>query len=405
MKSTVLCADIGTTSLKAGLIGGCGEVAAFSQRTFRNPDDEHAALAWLPALCSAVREMSAAGTADIRAVCISGNGPTIVSEDGTTLLWNADIPPAETTGSRAEKSLFIPRLLAFRTLFPSRWNSSRYVYSGPEFLIHQLCGGSVTILPESRYAESYWTKTQLLSVSLPEEKLPPFVPVAYNAGNTLPEITVQLSLPHPVPVFCCGPDFVAAMVGTNSLAPGKLYDCAGSSEGVNLCTAVPVTGKGLLSLPSVVPDLWNAAVMQAESGRMFVNFKRIVEAIEERSISYEELISGCISNPGSDGFEILEFVANNLKKSIKLLFDAAAENGLHVELPVVVTGGQAKSGQWMQMKCNYAGVPLAVCNCPDAELIGDAVIAQTGLGTYRSIKDAADAIVKITKVYTPESAG
>lgn len=401
MKRTVLCADIGTTSLKAGLINSSGEVTAFSQQVFHKPDDVHAALTWLPALCTAVREMTAAGAPDINAVCISGNGPSIVSEDGTTLLWNADIPDVSVHGTPAEKSLFIPRLLAFRILFPSRWNSSRYMYSGPEFLVHQLCGSSVTVLPEDRYTESYWTGTQLLSVSIPAEKLPPFVPVAFNAGSTLPAVTRQLCLPHAVPVFCCGPDFVAAMIGTNSLSPGKIYDCAGSSEGVNLCTAVPVLQRGILPLPSVIPGLWNAGVLQTESGRMFVNFKKIVEAIEEHRISYAELIAMSISNPGSDGFEILELVANNMKKSVKMLLDAAGENQLETIFPVVVTGGQAKNGQWMQMKCNYAGVPLAVCNCPDAELIGDAVTALTGLGEYNSIQEAADSIVKITKVYTP----
>ena len=404
MKSTVLCADIGTTSLKAGLIDSRGEVAAVSQQNFHKPDDAHAALAWLPALCSAVREMISAGESDISAVCISGNGPTIVSEDGTTLLWNADIQSAYIYGMPAGKSLFIPRLTAFRTMFPSQWNSSRYIYSGPEFLIHQLCGSSLTILPEARYTESYWTKTQLLSVSISSEKLPPFVPIAYNAGNTLPDITGQLRLPHPVPTFCGGPDFVAAMIGTNSLTPGKMYDCAGSSEGINLCTAVPVIHQDILPLPSVIPELWNAAVLQSESGRMFVNFKKIVETIEERSVSYAELISMSISNPDSDGFEILELVANNMKRSIKILLDAARKNQINVTFPVIVTGGQAKNEQWMQMKCNYTGVPLAVCNCPDAELIGDAVSAQFGLGTYSSIQEAAGTIVKITKVYTPEHA-
>ncbi|MCK9168788.1 MAG: FGGY-family carbohydrate kinase [Treponema sp.] len=404
MESTVLCADIGTTSLKAGLIDAKGEVAAVSQQNFHKPDDAHAALAWLPALCTAVQEMTSAEKKDISAICISGNGPTIVSEDGTTLLWNADIPSVDIYGTPAEKSLFIPRLAAFRKMFPSQWNSSGYIYSGPEFLIHQLCGSSLTILPEARYTESYWSETQLLSVSIPSGKLPPFVPIAYNAGNTTPEITGQLDLPHDVPIFCGGPDFVAAMIGTNSLTPGKMYDCAGSSEGVNLCTAAPVIQQGIRPLPSVIPELWNAAVLQTESGRLFVNFKKIVEAIEECSVSYGELISMSISNPDSDGFEILELVANNMKRSVKTLLDAAKKNNISVTFPVIVTGGQAKNEQWMQMKCNYTGVPLAVCNCPDAELIGDAVSAQTGLGTYSSIRKAADAIVKITKIYTPEHA-
>jgi xylulokinase len=404
MKGLVLCVDIGTTSLKAGLIGAGGEIISLSQQTFHKPDDVHAALAWLPALCCAVQEMKEEAAADICGICISGNGPTIVSEDGTTLLWNTDIPPSGLTLAPVVKSLFIPRILAFRSMYPLQWDASRYVYSGPEYLIHQLCGSDVTILPEARYKESYWTDEHLISVSIPKTKLPPFVPVSYNAGATVPAVTKQLELPRSVPVLCGGPDFIAAMVGTNSLEPGKMYDCAGSSEGVNLCTPDPIKTPGILPLPSVIPGLWNAAVLQTESGRMFVNFKRIVEAIEERGISYAELISWCIANPESDGFELLELLADNLKKSITTLHSEAAANNITVKLPVVVTGGQAKNEQWMQMKCNYAAVPLAVCNCADAELLGDAAIAQAGLGNYKSIKEAADAIVKIIKVYEPDTA-
>jgi xylulokinase len=402
MESTVLCADIGTTSLKAGLITGSGDVVSLSQQTFAKPDDVHASASWLPALSGAVKDMAA--RTDISGICavsVSGNGPTIVSEDGTTLLWNTDIPPLDTAGTPAADSLFLPRILSFKSLFPSQYSASRFLFSGPEYFVHQLTGSCITVLPEERYRSAYWTEEQLASVSFPAEKLPPFVSSLFNAGNTLPAVTSFLGLAHPVPVFCCGPDFIAAMIGTDSLAPGKIYDCAGSSEGLNLCTSVPVEGPYIRMLPSVVPGLWNAAVLQTESGRMFVNFKRIVEAIEDRDISYEELIAYCIANPQSDGYDILELVAGNLRKAAETLVTAAEKSGLTPASEIVVTGGQAKNDQWMQMKCDTAGMALAVCNCADSELIGDAVTAQAGLGNYRSIREAAHAVVRITKRYTP----
>jgi xylulokinase len=85
-----------------------------------------------------------------------------------------------------------------------------------------------------------------------------------------------------------------------------------------------------------------------------------------------------------------------------MLLDAAQKNGITPVMPVAVTGGQAKNDQWMQMKCNYAGVPLSVCTCADAELIGDAVMAFTGLGIYGSLQQAASAIVRAAKTYVPE---
>ena len=404
-RKTVISADIGTTSLKAALIDFSGSVKAFAKESFEKPDEKYIARKWFPALCSAAKKLiDEAGGDDIAAIGISGNGPTIVSEDGTTLLWNADIPPAPIAGTSAAHSLFIPRIAAFRELFPAEWNASPYIYSGPEYLIRTLTGRALTILPEARYESAYWTREQLEAASVPESKLPPYVPIASDAGETSEDATKALGLKKPVRVFCGGPDFIAAMIGTNTLAVGRIYDRAGSSEGVNICTPFPLHAERVRSLPSVIPGLWNASMLQTESGRMFVNYKTIVEAIMEREFSYEELIAYCLEHPESDGYEILSLIAENLRQSFSALLAAAEKNNIRVRFPVVVTGGQTKNDAWMQMKCDYAGVPLALTACADAELIGDAAAAFTGSGEYESLEKAASALVKIIKIYKPQNA-
>ena len=221
-KKTVLSADIGTTSLKAALIDAAGNVKAFAKETFERPDERYIAQKWFPALCSAAKKLiNEVGEDDIAAIGISGNGPTIVSEDGTTLLWNADIKPAPIAGTSAAHSLFIPRIAAFRELFPAEWNASRYIYSGPEYLIRKLTGSNLTILPEARYESAYWTREQLEAASLPEGKLPPYVPLSSDAGATHEKATAALGLKKPVRVFCGGPDFIAAMIGTNTLSAAR----------------------------------------------------------------------------------------------------------------------------------------------------------------------------------------
>ncbi|MBQ9495779.1 MAG: hypothetical protein IJR50_09115 [Treponema sp.] len=400
-----LCADIGTTSLKAALIDKNGNMAAFSQKVFVNPDGEKVAHNWLPALYSAVQEMNMHAK-EICALCISGNGPTIVSEDGTTLLWNEPIDKIACAKTAAEntsiRSLFIPRLLAFRERFPAQWNMSRFVYSGPEYAIWQLTGKNLTILPEMRYGETYWTDEQLELVALEREKLPPFANIAHNTGMTTPKATARLGLHKPIPVFCGGPDFIAAMIGTGSLYAGALYDCAGSSEGVNLCTAHQIHEQGMRNLPSVASGLWNAAVLQQKSGLRFVTYKKKFEAHMNNEISYAELIEQSIADKSSEGFSILEELAVNFRNAVNALINVAEKNHITVQLPIIVTGGQAKNDVWMQMKCNYAHVPLATCTCTDAELLGNAACAFYGLGVHKSLTDAAKSIVKIARRYEPD---
>ncbi|MBQ9630453.1 MAG: hypothetical protein IJR49_02570, partial [Treponema sp.] len=308
----VLCVDIGTTSLKAALISGNGDILSFSGKQLskfcddicnheQSENQSATSQSWLPALASATKDIfanlekssiikksatmeeSASDvhksnfqeklSSEVCAIAISGNGPTIVSEDGTTLLWNkatdfsdeATNPlkntKIQTNTKNPSRSLFIPRLYAFKKLYASSWNLSHYIYSGPEYLIYKLTGKSVTILPEERYETAYWKSEDLESVSLEREKLPDFVPLGFCAGNTLPEITKQLSLSKPVPVFCTGPDFIAAMIGSNSFFDGKIYDRAGSSEGVNICSSTKIIKDGVRLLPSVISEKWNASVL------------------------------------------------------------------------------------------------------------------------------------------------
>lgn len=403
MIHTVLCADIGTTSLKAAVIDSTGEVVSFSRQAFSVKDSQYASKAWIPALCDAIAELKKTNSDGIRAVeavSISGNGPTVVAESGRTLLWNVPLRNASPS-----ESLFIPRLAAFKSLFPDDWKTSAYIYSGPEYLVWRLTGNAVTVLPEERYRSSYWTEESLKKAEIEKEKLPPYIQPTVPVGIIFPDMADLLEVPQGVPVICGGPDFIAAMVGTNSLEEGKLYDCAGSSEGVNLVTAKPLNVPGVLVLPSVIPELWNAAVMFTESGRIFLNYKIIMEAIAEKELSYSYLISQCIDNPRSDGYDVLLYLAQNVKTALGILKSSAAAQALPVAPLMAVTGGQAKNPRWMQMKADIAGIQLSVCLSADAELIGDAVFAQTALGKYKTLKEAADSIVKISEIYTPKQTG
>jgi len=402
---TILCADIGTSSLKAALIKSTGTVTAFSLQQFAPVRPEAAAGEWLKALCRAADEFSEKiGTAC--ALCISGNGPTMVSESGLTLRWNTALPKkaADTPLSdRGTDSLFLPRILAFRQMFRDSWNSGGFLFSGPEYLIWQLTGNAVTILPEARYLKAYWNDEELKRNSIPDWKLPPFVPPAFNAGLTRDEITAALRLPRQLPVFCGAPDFIVALIGTGTLKNGMLCDCAGSSEGLNLCTDRPVKDNGIRTLPSVVPDLWNAAVLFPESGKLFSDYKIRMEQSAGRKLSYDTLIAESVSDRESDGFRLMQTLALNVKKGLTILLEAAEQNGIAVSPYMSATGGQAKNSLWLQMKADITGYPIAVTTCPDSELTGDAAFAWKGLGFYGSVLEAAASLVKITTVYEPHS--
>ena len=94
MKESVLCVDIGTTSLKVGLISADGEVVFICTKKFKDCYSHFISLEWKICLQNAVKDLHDSGVCtefEINAIVVSGNGPTLVSQEGFTFLWNEKI--------------------------------------------------------------------------------------------------------------------------------------------------------------------------------------------------------------------------------------------------------------------------------------------------------------------------
>ena len=372
MIETVLAVDIGTTSLKAALVTAEGEVVAFNKSSFSAPQNRFVAEAWLWALKGSVDKIfkTVNDEVSVAAVSISGNGPTIVSDSGFTLRWNEEVEKLIITDFDEEsepekrvvarsKSLFLPKIAAFKLLFPDEFERTDFIYSGPEYLINKLTGSAVTILPEERFISAYWTAEELEEMRISQSKLPPYVKPGESFGPLLPEAAEFLGLKPETPVFGCGPDFVAALVGTNTLSAGKLCDRSGSSEGFNFCCDKQIFAEGVRTLPSIIPGLWNMSVIIPKSS----------------SLSPEERLA-------------------EVEQAIGKLKNALETNNIDFPEEITVTGGQTNDAGYMKKKEQRLGVKLNVCKCSDSELIGDACAAWYGLGKFSSLKEAAEALCK-----------
>ena len=261
MKDAILCVDIGTSSLKAALMPDSPKSIAYARANFMEKDESKIAREWVGALKQAVEELKQKSPdTGIEAVCISGNGPTVVSNNGLTLLWSKNAP----TSVSDKKSIWIPRLDAFRKLHTHHWYESDKIFGTPEYLIYRLTGNAVTILPEERFREIYWTEEQLKAEGFSDDeikKLPPFVKPGTLAGKITKQAAEETGLLEGTLVFCGAPDFVVALIGTDTLDTGMLCDRSGSSEGLNLCTPIPLNSPNIRTMPSIIPGMWNAAVI------------------------------------------------------------------------------------------------------------------------------------------------
>ncbi len=397
MNPVILSADIGTSSLKAALIDVTGKVIASARVRFSSGKRQTSD--WVSAFHEALVYLSP--PAQLAGITISGNGPTLVSVAGNgdtrVLLWN-DTVPAEPIGP----SLFIPRIKAFATLFPADFAGARYLLSGPEYLVWYLTGNALTVLPEERYKPVYWESESLTEAGIDGSILAPFVLPGARAGTLRPERAAALGIPAGVPVFAAGPDFIAALVGTGTISAGKACDRAGTSEGLNVCTATRLEKAGLRTLPAVVTGHWNLSFMLSDSGARFNSYRRESGQSERNypDIMKDIVQSPILPPPGEslhEGRRVAEETAFALRRGI-----AAIEILTQQKHQFVLSGGQARNEIWNQMKADCTGSVFQITATPDGELMGNAMLAAVSLGHYTDLSEAAATMVRITRTWEPD---
>ena len=406
---TILCVDIGTSSLKAALITDEGKVLAKSRRKFLLVKTEHSSKEWFPALQNAAAELFEQATeSKVDGICISGNGPTLVATSGETFLWNEEAVQIKSP------SLFIPRIISFKNKYSGVWEKTQYIFGAPEYLIWLLTDKACTILPDERYRKAYWTDEDLAAAGLTSDdiaKLPPFKMSSEKIGGLTHKAVSFIGgeehgIEDGLPVFLGAPDFVAALVGTATIEENTICDRAGSSEGINFCTKEPLYGDNIRTLPSIVPGLWNASVLLPDSGSKFAAFKQKIDRELGESVDYNDLLDRMIDSDGSSaaldqGKYLLIQTALDVKSAIETLRKAAFEKGLPFPDKMTITGGQASNDKRNQMKADITGIKIQVPSCSDSELLGDAAMALAGMGVFGSIQEASKKLFSAGKLFVP----
>lgn len=444
----IFCADIGTSSLKAAFITEEGTVLKFIRLLFPQPVQ---AVDWVQTFFTAWHTLPADYA--IEAICVSGNGPSLVAvpqncrvsqapintaaplsaaslpsavppddvingiidaaKNDTLFLWNEPVPQGLTVPAQQDRttsippvgaSLFLPRIAAFRAKYPDIFAGAAQLFSGPEYVSYLLTGAAVTSLPDPRYEAAYWSKEELFRFSealhIDTERLAGLLPPFAAAGTVIGRFCG-------IPVIAGVPDFIAALIGTGTLTAGTACDRAGSSEGINVCILQPRRAEKTLLLPSIMPDLWNLSSVIPSSGAAFSSF--LVShgflgndyiAAMERIAAEPFVTSGAYpATFAGQGRAFVEELAFRIRHGCDLLEQAS---GFH---PVyTLSGGQAHNAIWCRMKADMTGRTFALPAFADGELIGDAALALYGLGRGDNLAAIAQRLIRIKRYYEPEPA-
>ncbi|MDR3114316.1 MAG: sugar kinase [Treponema sp.] len=429
----LLCADIGTSSLKAALIDTEGHEAALVREAY--PQEGFASGAihaadWENALARAWGRLASKTGAEPEALCISGNGPTLVpltpwGEALAPLHWYGPrLAAGDSAHSPKPQSLFLPYVRAFALNRPEDYEKTAYLCSAQEWLAYRLGADLVTALPAAAYRPYYWDQGQCGSAGVDIRLFPPFVKLGSIIGKVSPATAARFGLPPGLPLVAGGPDFIMALIGVGALKPGMACDRAGTSEGINVCSPFPVSGGALRVLPHLDEGLWNISSIIPASGRLFEWF-RTLTGQEERS--YTELLAELI--PGQGAFpasrtrffpqdplpgvflslegpglpsrqELGRAVLETMGFLVRDALAAAAGQGFPVK-EMWVSGGQGKNPLWNQFKADLCGCTLLVPEIYDGELAGDAAVAAVALGESADLAEAVSRMIRLRARYVP----
>ncbi|GAB6091373.1 xylulokinase [Spirochaeta dissipatitropha] len=424
-----LAVDVGTSSVKAGIIQADGQLICSGKGAIRYPGNHFDQLhpdELIRAFQTAIQQLDP--LSGISSIAISGNGPTLVPVDSTgrhldtVLMWldKRDIPD-----SRGQ-SFFLPKVSWFREHCMKKYEQTRYFLSCAEYIVAYISGEYHTASPSTDFDQLFWGADDFGYYEMDPELFPPFLRPGEIAGKVNAAASEMLGIPAGIPCVASGSDFLMSLLGTATVRTGMICDRAGSSEGINYCTDRHIQEPRLRTLPHVIPGLFNTAGILSSTGLLFEWYRRFTGM---QSLSYADMLAiisgtdqpspwffptlhsgaswefhhgmfyglGAGHGAAEMGKAVVQSIAYAVRETIEILRESVG--------PVTsmrACGGQARNRIWNQMKADIAGVAIEVPEVPEAELTGNAACCFTAMGYYRNVCDAAESMVRIEHEYLPD---
>ena len=431
MKDTVLAVDIGTSSIKAGIISRKGELLSWSRAAYNECSGFKKVWTtdlWPETLGKVLSHLDSVSHAS--AAVVSGNGPTLIPVDykGNYLndpyLW-ADSRKLNIKGI---DSFYLPSVLWMKENSNQDYLNSSLFLPIESFIPYLLTGRASVPLPNPEFRKYIWDDSQIADAGLDPDKFPSFVDTGDLMGSTSGRFCREFGISEGIPVFAGGSDYLMALLGAGAVTPGTVCDRAGTSEGINYCSCSEADYPGLRCLPHIIRGYYNVSAILTSSGRIFEWFRKISG---REQLGYMELLAEIQKEVLSDS-DLYFFPS--LKKGAVWEFSGGAMIGLEPEHGVAeagsavvksigfavrnmielmedagfsidnirVSGGQARNPLWNQMKSDMTGKKILVPEIYDGELLGCACSGFLGLGVFSSLKEGSEKLVRLKDEYNPD---
>jgi xylulokinase len=452
MTDAILGIDLGTTEVKAGLIGLDGRLLAIARAGYglevgHGPGwAEQDPGSWWSAVVGTVRALhrsDIAGDVDIVAIGVDGHGPTLVPVDDrgeasrpaiTFLDTRAAAEAAEleaATGVRGWALGPLPAALWMERHEPDVAAATRWYLTTWEWLAFRLTGEAVAPLVAGQVIPDAARATA--ATGLHVERRPPEGAMGALVGRLTDAAADALGLHAGVPVAGGTNDAFASYLGAGLLEPGDAYDPGGSAGGFGVYWDVPVEVPGAFVTPAPLAGRYSVGAAMAATGRALDWFR---DDVIDGATTTERLIDEAAETPpGADGLVFLPYLAGERSPIwdpaatgvlagltlahgrghlTRAIMEASALAIRHVAAPMLAAGvtvtamracgGPARSDVWNQIKADVTGFPVLVPDVLETAVLGSAMLGAVAIGAHADVPAAIRAMTRVERELLPRPA-
>jgi len=279
-----------------------------------------------------------------------------------------------------------------------------------------------------------WSDDILRIARIPVTCLSTLIPSGQRAGVLSPAAARQTGLLAGTPLIAGGGDQQCAGAGAGVVRPGLCSITMGTA-GVSFCHVNRVIidpRRRITCCVHVVPGCWNLEGLQNAAGDSLSWINRRLGG--NAPLTRARLAQISAIPPGARGALFLPYLAGASAPhwmaeatgaflGLRQHHDAACltravmegvvfENrqildvfaSLHVPVDEIrLTGGCASLAVWNRIQADVYGRPVRPLPDHDATVRGVAMVAACGIGTFRSMSDAADHMVRVGATFAPDA--
>ncbi len=328
-----------------------------------------------------------------------------------------------------------PKILWVKNNEPENFARIRKIMLPKDYLAYRLTGVHCTDYSDASgmllldVKNKCWSKEMIEICGIREELLPKLFESFEKVGTLKSEVAGELGLSDEVIVAAGAGDNAAAAVGTGTVGNGSCNISLGTSGtifissdtfGVDEHNALHSFAHAdghfhlmgcMLSAASCnkwwMDEIIGTKDYAAEQknidklGKNSVYF--LPYLMGERSPHNDSLVRGSFFGLSLDTtradmtLAVLEGVAFAIRDS----FEVAKSLGIKIDR-TKICGGGAKSPLWKKIIANVLNIKVDVIAAEEGPALGGAMLAAVASGEYASVKEAADAIVKVVDTVEPD---